>query len=424
MNFGTTFLIVSLVVLVLISAFFSGSETAMMAINRYRLRHLARTGNKSAKCVASLLTRPDRLLGVILIGNTFANILAASIATMIAINLYGEKAVLVASVLLTLVVLVFSEVMPKTVAALFSQGFSFVVSRPLLLLLKLFYPIVWIVNAFVNGLLQLIGVKIPKHHTDPLTSDELRSVVREAKTILPGKYSSMLLGILDLKRTTVDDIMVPRNELVGIDLDDDWQKMESQITSSGHTCLPVYHQQLDDIQGMLHIREALHLLANKAFNMKNLTQVVEKAYFVPEGTPLYTQLINFQKEKKRRALVVDEYGDIQGLVTLEDILEEIVGEFSTEEDLTDDDFKPQPDGSYIVEGSVTIREFNRASGWKLPTDGAKTLSGLVIEIMQTTPTAGTTIKVNNYPVEVVNVKDNKVEFVQIFPCIVASGIFE
>ena len=412
---SASYLIIALVLLVFISAFFSGSETGMMAINRYRLRHLARGGVKSAKCVVRLLARPDRLLGVILIGNTFANILAASIATMLAITWFGQKGVLIASILLTLVILIFSEVLPKTIAALHAQEFAFIVSRPLMLLLKIFYPLVWCVNALVNGMLRLVGVKLPKHHHDPLTSDELRSVVNEAKTLLPGKYSTMLLGILDLKRLTVDDIMVPRNEIKGIDLDDDWQAMEKQITSSGHTRLPVYQKQLDDVKGMLHMRQALHLLATKSFNIENLTAAVEPAYFVPEGTPLYTQLLNFQQEKKRRALVVDEYGDIQGLVTLEDILEEIVGEFSTEVAVSEDDLQAQPDGSYLVEGSVTVREFNRATGWSLPTDGPKTLSGVVIEVLQTIPAAGDCLTLNDYPLEVTAIKDNKIEYIRVYP---------
>lgn len=412
---STTYLVIALVLLVIVSAFFSGSETGMMAINRYRLRHLARGGVKPAKRVSKLLARPDRILGVILIGNTFANILAASIATILSISWFGDKSVFVASIILTFVVLIFAEVLPKTIAALHAQEVAFFVSRPLRVLLSLFYPLVWSVNLLVSGMLRVVGVRLPKHHHDPLTSDELRSVVNEAKTLLPGKYSTMLLGILDLKRLTVDDIMVPRNEIRGINLDDDWKAIETQITSSGHARMPVYRQQLDNVQGMLHMRDAMHLLATKSFNIKNLTAVFEPAYFVPEGTPLYTQLINFQQEKKRRALVVDEYGDIQGLVTLEDILEEIVGEFSTEVDVSGEDLQVQADGSYVVEGSVTIREFNRATGWLLPTDGPKTLSGVVIEELQTIPEIGTCLKLERYPLEVTAVKDNKIEFIRVFP---------
>ncbi len=405
--------------LILISAFFSGAETGMMAINRYRLRHLAKNGVKAAKRVVTLLARPDRLLGVVLIGNTFANIMSASIATLIAIDLWGEHAALAASVVLTFVVLIFAEVLPKTVAALYSQPFAFIVSRPLMFLLKLFYPIVWFVNTLVNALLRLVGVHVEKHSHDPLTSDELRSVVNEAKTLLPGKYSTMLLGILDLKRLTVEDIMVPRNALSGIDLDSDWQLIEKQITHSSHTRLPVYFQQLENIKGMLHIREALHLLAKNMFNRENIMRALEPAYFVPEGTPLYTQLINFQHEKKRRALVVDEYGDIQGLVTLEDILEEIVGEFSSD-DVSAHDVQLQANHSYLVEGSVTIRQFNRVTGWALPTSGPKTLSGLVVDTLQTLPAVGTCMKIEGYPLEVVSVEDNRVDRVCVYPLVVSS----
>ena len=322
-------LIIALIVLVLISSFFSGSETAMMAINRYRLRHLLRKNHLGAKRVIQLLERPDRLLGVILIGNTFANMLISAVATVIAIALFGNVAVVPATIIIALVVLIFAEVTPKTLAALQPERFAFPASFILWLLLKLFYPIVWVANGISNGFLQLFRVNIKKKLSDDLTGEEIRTLVFESAGQLALGSKHMMLGVLDLSAIAVDDIKVPRNDIVGIDLDDPWPTILQQLSASEHTRLPVFRESIDNVQGILHLRKALNLAAQGQLDGEKLVTILEEAYFIPEGTLLNVQLVNFKLQKGRMGLIVDEYGDIQGLLTLDDILEEIVGEFTT-----------------------------------------------------------------------------------------------
>lgn len=412
-HLSVTNLSIILVFLIFLSGFFSGSETGMMSLNRYRLRHLARKKHRSAKKVSQLLERPDRLLGVILIGNTFANIFASAIATIIAVRLVGEGGIALAMVILTFIVLIFSEVAPKTVAAVHPQAVSFIVVWPLSFLLKILYPFVWFVNTIVNGLLLIFRVKVGKAKLEHLTGEELRTVVHEAGSKLPSKHKEMLLGILDLEKVTVDHIMIPRNEVVGIDLEDEWSDVVDMIQSSRHTRLPVCRESLDDVVGFIHLRSVLSLLADEELNKETLENATEDAYFVPEGTPLTTQLLNFQQEKQRSALVVDEYGDIQGLITLEDILEEIVGEFTTDLETTAQDIYPQPDGSFLIDGTATIRDINKALEWKLPEEGPKTLSGLITEYLEYIPNPGTCMLIAGYPIEVIHIKDNMVKTAKV-----------
>ncbi|MCK5716998.1 MAG: HlyC/CorC family transporter [Thiomargarita sp.] len=400
-----------LLFLILCSGFFSASETSMMAINRYRLRHLAAKKHRGAQRVNDLLKKPDRLIGVILLGNNFVNIFASSIATVIAIKLMGEAGIAIAAALLTVVILIFSEVAPKTVAILHPEKIAFSASLFIKPLLILFYPIVWIINHITNGFLKLIGISEEDKSTHHLNSDELRTVVVEAGELIPKSHQEMLLSILDLEKVSVEDIMVPRNEIVAIDLNAPVEKIMSQVATSEHTRLPLYREEIDQVIGIIHLRKLLYLFERNEFSKAALEKSAREIDFVPEGTPLHTQLVNFQKNKRRIGLVVDEYGDIQGLVTLEDILEEIVGDFTTNPDTPD--IQPQDDNTCIVEGSITVREFNRVMQWHLPLDGPKTLNGLILDYLEVIPEAGTSLLLDGHPIEIIQMANNAVKIVRV-----------
>ncbi len=406
----------SLVFLILSSAFFSGSETSMMAINRYRLRHLAAQKHTGAMRVSRLLERPDRLIGVILLGNNFVNILASSIATVLAIELLGDElGIPIATLTLTVVILIFSEVTPKTIAALHPEKLAFPASFFIIPLLKLLYPLVWVTNMLSNNLLRLAGINVDNFDNQSLNSEELRSVVHEAEGIIPKRHQQMLLGILDLERVTVEDIMVPRNEIIGLDLTAPIEVIAEQIANSQHTRLPLYREDIDNVVGIVHLRKLLRIFRNGELTRENLENMARDLYFVPEGTPLNTQLLNFQRHKRRIGLVVNEYGEIQGLVTLEDILEEVVGEFTTNPDALSSDIHPQEDGTYLVDGGITIRELNRIMQWQLPTEGPKTLNGLILDYLEVIPEAGTSLRLEGYPLEIVQMANNAVKTVRIHP---------
>jgi Mg2+/Co2+ transporter CorB len=401
--------------LLVLSAFFSGTETALMSINRYRLRHRARHGQRAARLAEALLKRPDRLIGLILLGNNFVNIFASSLVTVIALRLGGEGAIAIGAGLLTLVILIFAEVAPKTVAALHPERLALPAALVYYPLLKVTYPIVWLVNLMANGVLWLIGVRTEHVQGHALSHEELRTVVSEAGALIPKRHQRMLISVLELQDVTVDDIMVPRNEIDGLDLDDDWEDLLEQITESRHTRLPVYRGDLDEVIGILHLRSIMGELADDELNRDHLVAKVLEPYFVPEGTPLHTQLVNFQRAKRRLAFVVDEYGDIQGLVTLDDILEEIVGEFTTDPADIYRDVQPEADGSFMVSGAANIRELNRMMGWRLPTDGPKTLNGVILERLETIPQAGARLKLGGYHLEIMQTADNAVRSVRLRP---------
>ncbi|WP_254432066.1 HlyC/CorC family transporter [Aquisalimonas sp. 2447] len=407
-----------LALLIILSAFFSSSETALMSLNRYRLRHLARGGWRSARLATRLLERPDRILGVILLGNNFVNILAASLATVIALQLYGEGAIGIASLVLTLVILIFAEVAPKTLAALHPERIAFPASWPLAVLLRVLYPLVWMINAVANGLLRLLRVDPRVSENENLSREELRSVVNEAGTLIPRRHQKMLLNILDLEKATVEDIMVPRNEIVGIDLTDDWDEIVAQLANTQHTRLPVFQESIDDVQGILHLRRIIPDLTERRLTRDHLLAQVEPTYFIPEGTRLHTQLVNFQRQRRRVGMVVDEYGDIMGLVALEDILEEIVGEFTTDPAAHSRYLRPLESGAYLAQGSISVRELNRALDWDLPTDGPKTLNGLILEQLESIPEPGTSLLIHGFPVTIVQTQDNKVKTAEIQPRLV------
>jgi Mg2+/Co2+ transporter CorB len=409
-----------LIALLLLSAFFSGSETALVSLNRYQLRHKARQGHRGARLADTLLQRPDRLIGLILLGNNLVNFSAASLVAIIALEMGGEPAVALGTLILTLVVLVFSEAAPKTLAAMHPERLAYPAAMIYYPLLKITYPIVWLTNVASNGVLYLFGVRSGDAELQPLTREELRTVVHEAGGRISGRYQQMLLSILDLEKVTVDDVMVPHNEIIGIDLDDEDVEIEEIISKSEHTRLPVYEDNVDNVVGILHLRRLANL-ASQSFDKTSIRELLDEPYFVPEGTPLSKQLIQFQRRRERVALVVDEYGDIQGIVTLEDILEEIVGEFTTDPaDQIEDVVKEGPD-SFLVSGTANIRELNRAQGWDLPTDGPKTLNGLILELLETIPEPSTCLKISGYPLEIVASDDNRVRTVRIGPRIAEAG---
>lgn len=415
MHFSNSTLVILLVLLILIAMFFALAETAMLSINRYRLRHLAKHHHRTAKIVQQLLDRPDRLLGIILLCNTFANIFASAIATLIAIHYFGQAGVMLATVGLTLLILIMGEVTPKTLAALYPQPLAFISAWPLFILLKILYPFIWIINAVANGLLRLVGIKVGLKAVEHLSHDELRTVLDEAGSKIPTDYQNMLLKVLDLGKVTIEDIMIPRNEIIGIDLNDEWERILEQLTNSQHTRLLIYNGDIDQVVGILHLRKALNLLAQERLTKESLIEATDKCYFVPASTSLNVQLLNFRREKQRTGVVVSEYGDLQGLVTLEDILEEIVGEFTTDISTTSKSIHPQSDGSYLVDGTTSLRELNHLLKYKFPLTGPKTLSGLIIEYLETIPQAGTALRLAGYPMEILQVKDNVIKTVKIIP---------
>ena len=410
-------------VLLLLSAFFSGSETALMSLNRYQLRHKAREGHRGARLAEQLLERPDRLIGLILLGNNLVNFSAASLVTLITLDLGGEKAVAIGTGIFTLVVIIFSEAAPKTLAALHPERLAFPAALVYYPLLKITYPIVWLTNAASNGVLWCLGVRQSGSELQSLTREELRTVVFEAGSRISNRYRSMLLSILDLGQVTVDDVMVPHNEIIGVDLDDDDTEIENVISTSEHSRLPVYRDDIDNVVGILHLRKLANL-AKTELTKPTLMRLLDEPYFVPEGTPLSTQLVQFQRRRERVALVVDEYGDLQGIVTLEDILEEIVGEFTTDPADDIDDVVRESATSFLVDAAANIRELNRTQNWELPTEGPKTLNGLIVEQLETIPPPGTCLRANGYPIEIVEVDDNRVRLVRVGPRELEEGVVD
>jgi Mg2+/Co2+ transporter CorB len=401
-----------LFVLLMLSAFFSGSETALMSLNRYQLRHKARAGHRGAKVAEQLLKRPDRLIGLILLGNNLVNFSAASLVAIIALKIGGQPAVAIGTLILTLVVLIFAEAAPKTLAALHPERLAFpaaLIYRPLL---TVTYPIVWLTSVAANGVLWLLGVRGTHSEMNALSREELRTIVYEAGALISNRYRTMLLSILDLEKVTVDDVLVPRNEITGIDLNDDAEAIQRVISTSEHTRLPVYRDNIDNVLGMLHLRRLANL-AQLSFDNESLLEMLEEPYFVPKGTPLSTQLVQFQRRQQRIALVVDEYGDIQGIVTLEDILEEIVGEFTTDPADSIEDVIRESDDTFLVNGTANIRELNRSQQWQLPIDGPKTLNGLILERLETIPEPATCLQISGYPIEIVATDDKRIQTVRI-----------
>lgn len=395
---------------ILLSAFFSGAETGIMTANRYRLRHQARMGHKSAQRVLRLLAQPDRLIGIILIGNTIANIAAAALAALVGLQQGGNSGLALGVVLLTFVILIFGEVGPKTFAARHPERVAHVAAFLLSALMPLMRPLVWTVNITANTLFRLDSIARGEQR---LNSDELRALVQDV--FIPRQHRSMLLGVLELDNITVDDIMVPRGEVQGLDIEEDIDTIVRQLRRTQHTRLPVFRGELNNCVGILHVRNSTRFLGKPDLTKSELLQYVREPYFVPEGTTLPTQLVQFQKLKRRFALVVDEYGDVQGIVTLEAILEEIVGEFTTRIGDNHKDMVRQTDGSWLIDGAATLRDINRLLSWQLPVSGPKTLNGLILETLETIPESALSLRIGEYCIEVLQIRDNAVKAARVIP---------
>jgi len=407
----------------MLSAFFSGTETALMSINRYRLRHRAREGSAGARAAERLLETPDRLIGLILICNNFVNSASAAIVTLIALELGGETYAAVGVGLYTIVLILFGEVAPKTFGALYPERIALPAALVYRVLLKVLFPLVVATNVLANGVLRLLGVSQDSASATSLSREELRTVVAEASTVIPHRHQRMLMSILDLERINVEDIMVPRSEIAGIDVSDEWEDILDQLRDSRHTRIPVYDGSLDELTGILHMKKVARLMARGEFDREQLLALARsrEPYYVPEGTSLNTQLLNFQRQRRRVAFVVDEYGDVQGLVTLEDLLEEIVGEFTSDTSSLHKDVHREKGGSFIVNASASVRTLNRKMGWTLPTSGPRTLNGLIIEYLETIPEAGTSLRVNDYSIDILQTGENAVKTVRLRSIAPAAG---
>jgi len=406
-----------LVLLLTLSGFFSSTETALMSINRYRLRHRAREGSVGARAAERLLAQPDRLIGLILVCNNFVNSAAAAIVTVISLSLGGEAYAAIGVGIFTVVLIIFGEVAPKTFGALYPERLALPAALIYEVLLKVLYPVVWTTNLLANGVLRLMGISREKASTTSLSREELRTVVAEASTVIPHRHQRMLMSILDLERINVEDIMVPRNEIAGLDVSDDWDDILDQLRDSRHTRIPVFDGSVDELVGILHMKKVARLLARGELDREQLVALAKsrEPYYVPEGTSLNTQLVNFQRQRRRVAFVVDEYGDVQGLVTLEDLLEEIVGEFTSDTSSLHKDVHREKGGTFIVNASASVRTLNRKMGWSLPTSGPRTLNGLIVEYLETIPDPGTSLRVNDYSIDILQTGDNAVKTVRLQP---------
>lgn len=403
--------------MVIVSAYFSGSETGMMTLNRYRLRHLAKQGNRAAKRVEKLLRKPDRLISLVLIGNNLVNILASAIGTIVGMRLYGNAGVAIATGVLTFVVLVFAEVLPKTIAALYPEKVAFPSSFLLGPLQIIMMPLVWLLNMVTRLLMRMVGIKADVVVSGALSKDELRTIVNESRSQISRRNQDMLLSVLDLEKVSVNDIMVPRNEIVGIDINDDWKSIVRQLTHSPHGRIVLWRDSPDNAISMLRVREAYRLMTEKnEFTKEVMLRAADEIYYIPEGTPLSIQLVKFQRNKKKVGLVVNEYGDIQGLLTVEDILEEIVGDFTTSMSPTlAEEVTPQNDGSVIIDGTANVRELNKAFNWHLPEEEARTVNGMLLEALEEIPATGTRVRIGQYDIDILDVQENMIKQVQVIP---------
>ncbi|MFL2760919.1 MAG: HlyC/CorC family transporter [Gammaproteobacteria bacterium] len=405
-------LISSIFFLLCLSAFFSSAETGMMALNRFKLKHLVKQRNKSAIRANKLLQRPDRLLGIILIGNNFVNILAAALTTILCLRLFGDSGVLIGSIILTMIVLIFAEVTPKTFAANYSEKVALPSSLILKFLQKLLYPLVWIVNFFSNSILKFLGVK-EKESEEDLSPEELKSILENSGDLIPSRYQEMLLSVLELDKISIDEIMIPKNEIIGIDLSKDIEEIGDFLKDSKKEFFPIFDQNLDDIKGIINLYGINSFLSSQKKDTESLLQNSEEVYFALENTSLNIQLNNFQKDKKKVAVVLDEYGSVKGMVDIKDILEEIVGELSDPHEEVKIDIKEQKDGSYLIDAGISAREVNKRLGWDLPLSGPKTLNGLILENTETIPEANISLEIENYLIETVLIKDNMIKFAKV-----------
>jgi Mg2+/Co2+ transporter CorB len=405
-------LLSSIVFLLFLSAFFSGVETAMMSLNRYRLKHLVKENDKGAIRADKLLKRPDRLLGVILIGNNFVNILAASLTTVLCLNLFGDSGVVIGSIVLTLIILIFAEITPKTFAALNSEKVALPASLILKYLQKILRPLVLFVNFFSNFFMRLLGTKETTINED-LSPEELKSVLENSGDLIPKKYQDMLISVLELDKVSVDEVMTQRSEVIGIDINQPIENILSNLQNNQKDFLPIYNESLDDLRGVIDLYGITSFLSNEDKSIESLIESLDEAYFIPENTPLSTQLFNFQKNKKTVAVIIDEYGSVKGLVTIKDVLEEIVGELATDIDRETVEIMEQKDGSYLIDASIPLRELNKKLNWQLPINGAKTLNGLIIDQVETIPENNIKIEIDNYAIETVLIRNNMIKIARV-----------
>ncbi len=415
-DISLTTLFLCLVVFIVLSAFFSISETSMMAINRYRLKHLAQTGHRGAKLTSQLLQQVDRLLSVVLLGSSLVNAAAASLVTIITIKLLGssEWAITLGALVLTFLLLVFSEITPKIIGASYPDKIALPASFALSPLLALAKPVIWFVNLFVRSLLWILRIKtLPPGTTHQLSVEELRVLVLEESHFIPKGHQSILLNLFDLEAITVDDVMIPRNQIEAIDIASPPETMREQLSTAYHARLLIFRESLDNVVGILDVRKALANLDE--INAESLSRILREPYFVPEGTPLFSQLQHFKENRRRIGIVVDEYGELKGLVALEDIIEEILGEFNAHSPMQTGMYQKFDDGSFLVEGSSLLRELNRKLGLSLPLDGPKTLNGLILEYFEDIPESGTSLKIADYPMEIVQTQGRFVKMARIFP---------
>ncbi|MDA9730364.1 CNNM domain-containing protein [SAR86 cluster bacterium] len=407
-------LLASIFLLLILSAFFSGSETSMMAINRYRLKYLAKEKNRAAIRIEKLLRRPDRLLGIILIGNNFVNILASALTTILFMKLYGDVGVLIGSILLTIVILIFSEVTPKTFAAIKPEPLAFFSSFPLKILQKVLFPLVSVINYFSNFLLRFLGINRTENDGEDVSPEELKAILETSGDLIPTRYQDMLLSILELDKISIEEVMTQRSEIIGIDLSDDFEEILEQLQKNQVDFLPIFDQNLDDLRGMLDLYGITNFLSQDHKDLDNLVEASEDSYFIPENTSLSQQLFNFQKERKRVGIVIDEYGSVKGLLSLEDILGEIVGELAKNNDDSKFEIMEQRDGSFLIDASVPIREINRKLQCDLPLNGPRTLNGLILEQIETIPEANVSITIQNVIIETVLVRNNMIKIARLF----------
>lgn len=384
----------------------------MMALNRYQLKHLTESGQHSAKLVSWMLERQDRLLGTILFGNNLVNMAAATVSTLIALKLYGQFAVSFATGIVTLVILVFAEIPPKTFAATYPARIAYPAAYILYPLMRLCHPLIWLVNAAGNFVLSLLGIKVGRR-SDTLNAQELRAAVQEAGEKIPVSHQDMLLRILALEGISVDDVMVPRSAIEAIDLDDDWDEILDQLRTSRHTRIPLYRGSIDQVIGEIHLRKVVSRIQDEDFDKAALEEIASPSWFIPEGSNLTQQLLDLQSRRRQMALVVDEYGDIKGLITLDEILEEIVGEFTSYVPGIEEDVHADGGDGFLVSGSANVRDLNRKMSWQLPEDGPKTLNGLILEQLEDIPVAGVTLSIAGYSTEIVQIKDNSVSVARI-----------
>ena len=384
----------------------------MMSLNRYRLKHLVKENDKGAIRADKLLKRPDRLLGVILIGNNFVNILAASLTTVLCLNLFGDSGVVIGSIVLTLIILVFAEITPKTFAALNSEKVALPASLVLKYLQKILRPLVLFVNFFSNFFMRLLGTKETTINED-LSPEELKSVLENSGDLIPKKYQDMLISVLELDKVSVDEVMTQRSEVIGIDINQPIETILSNLQKNQKDFLPVYNESLDDLRGVIDLYGITSFLSNEDKSIESLIESLDEAYFIPENTPLSTQLFNFQKNKKTVAVIIDEYGSVKGLVTIKDVLEEIVGELATDIDRETVEIMEQKDGSYLIDASIPLRELNKKLNWQLPINGAKTLNGLIIDQVETIPENNIKIEIENYAIETVLIRNNMIKIARV-----------